>query len=142
MCLFLLLAGGLRVQAGQGHGALQLHKMSGIYGQVVRVGFAPVNPEENPDAPDIGARIPIANCVVVIFRAEGNKEVARVTSDKNGKWKVMLRPVKYQVATITPDDNPWTAYPYWQPGNMNKPTDVTVWNGFYTEAETIFDGGW
>jgi len=115
----------------------QIHpkKASGIYGQVVRIGFPPTSSYS-------GTQIPIAHCVVVIVRAADNQEVQRVTSDEVGKFKITLKPGKYLVATVTPDHNPWTPYPNWFAGNVNDPTGVTVWSGFYSEAQTVFDGGW
>lgn len=115
--------------------AKSLPKPSGIYGQVLRIGFPPLNPNDYPNAPSIGDRIPISNCLVVVRHASSEIEVKRARTDRYGTFKITLPPGKYEVEPL--NDPP----PQFGDLKGSKET-VTVWSGYYSGAKAIFDGGW
>jgi hypothetical protein len=112
-------------------------KPSGIYGKVLRIGFPPRSPEDIAAGagPSMGDEFAIPNCVVVVRRAHGGREVKRTKTNRYGCFKITLQPGQYEVEPLNPDPD--------QPGALEgSKENVTVWRGFYSEARAVFDGGW
>ena len=107
-------------------------KASGIQGEIVRIGFAPINPEDCPDCPVPGQRILIPGWAVVVRRASDGSEVKRIKTDKDGKFKLALPVGKYKVVA-DPDD---------MGGVPNYEQIVTVQPNKFKYVWVVFDGGW
>lgn len=109
---------------------------SGIYGKVLRIGFPTMNPEDLPaDQPQGGSQIPIRDCLVIVRRMRDKRIVARARSNRYGCFKITLRPGRYQVHPVNPR--------FGEFGQLDGSYEsVIVWRGFYSEAKTVFDGGW
>lgn len=75
----------------------------------------------------------VANCEVIVKRARDKKEVTRVTANKQGRFTVTVKPDEYIIVPVNPKDV--------APHGTSRELPVTVWRGFYTYAEAIFDGG-
>ena len=107
-------------------------KRSGIYGKVMRIGFP-------PDSDYMGMSFPCPDVEVLVYRASDGKEVKTAKTNRYGGFNITLPPGKYIVEPLPliPSPKPEGYFPV--PGSRNS---VTVWGGFYTEAEAVFDGGW
>ena len=102
-------------------------KPSGIYGYTL---FNDNQP--NPEHP-AGVTYIIPNCEVIITDARNSKIIKRSRSNSSGKFKITLLPDKYIVYPVHKEyTGSWTT----------DKTAVTVWQGFYSEADATFNNGW
>ncbi len=120
---------------------VQQVKPSGVYGRVLRIGFPPRDPAElEPGEPNAGEEIRWSGVVVVVRRLKDKREVERGRSDKYGDFKITLPPGDYEVEPLFPMPKPPIPDGFMPiDGSINH---VTVWRGFYTKVEAVFDGGW
>ena len=137
----ILLAGSACEAKKQSLPHAPLAKPSGIYGRVLRIGFPPRNPEElEPGEPNAGDEIPCWGVTIVVRRLPDKKVVERAKSNREGNFNITLPPGEYEVEPLFPLPAPPVPEGFMPiDGSVNR---VTVWQGFYTKVEAVFDGGW
>lgn len=100
---------------------------SGIEG-ICMIG--PVNPVEKPGETN---EKPYADAVIVIFDAEGVREVTRFEVNEDGTFRFKLQPGTY---VVKPENGSGSSLlPY------ASPTEITVSEGQYTKMTVNFDSG-
>jgi hypothetical protein len=100
---------------------------SGIRGVAMA---GPIFPVERPGVPNTR---PLANAIITIQPDGGGAEIARQTTDANGRFEIPLAPGVYRIVPLPPD--PTAALP------RGEPQSVTVRAGAFTEVTVNYDTG-
>ena len=105
---------------------------SGVYGEILRWGLPPV--AEGPAFEEI------SGCDVVVKRMDSSREFKRVKTDAHGKYTIMLPPGKYVVFAF--DKRLGKTQAETLPKKGDRKRAITVWQGFYTRTQGLYDAGW